>query len=107
MADEFHTWIERRIARERDRCAVVRVLGARGELDRAVALVNESEEELQTAIAAGIVRTCSGCSGSGSRERIVTSPGSGVLDPSTCISTATVQCQDCGGFGLVPGGGAR
>ena len=113
--DAFDTWVQRRLARERDRCKVIRVLGARGDLDRAVALVNESEAELQAAIAEGIVRTCGGCLGSGSREMIVAPPGACVLDlPTVKIEQAladelramvTVRCLDCAGVGLVPGAG--
>lgn len=103
--DAFDTWVERRLARERDRCAVMRVLGARGDLDRAVALVNESEAELQAAIAEGIVRTCSGCLGSGSREieTSVFTSAAGFCEPPIAAVRRTVQCLDCAGVGLVPG----
>ena len=103
--DAFDTWVERRIARERDRCKVMRVLGARGDLDRAVALVNESEAELQAAIGDGIVRPCGGCLGSGSREietTVFTSTAC-FCEPPTAAVRRTVRCLDCAGVGLVPG----
>lgn len=106
MANEaFETWVERWLARERNRCAMVRVLGARGDLDSAAALVNESDAELQAAIADGIVRPCGGCLGSGSREieTMVFTSETGFCEPPTATVRRTVQCLDCAGVGLVPG----
>ena len=102
--DAFDTWVERRIARERDRCKVMRVLGARDDLDRAVALVNESEAELQAAIGDGIVRPCGGCLGSGSREiEMMVFTSACLCEPPTATVRRTVRCSDCAGVGLVSG----
>lgn len=108
---DFDAWIAKRHAAERGRIHLLRFYASRDDLDidGVVALIKESSDELERAIAAGLVAQCRLCSGRGTRERaelegstsLLTAPGS--VPPLAAIRHVTVACPACGGLGLVRG----
>lgn len=103
MTTEFDAWVARRRAAERVRVQMLHLLVAGDDFDGVAALIRESGEELDSAIAEGLVARCRGCSGRGARERCETEGSTTMLMADPVIGYVTVACPDCDGIGLVRG----
>ena len=111
MSAEFLAWMTRRTRLETLRCAQLRIDFDAGNDAGVLALIKESSDELNDAVASGIAAQCRTCGGRGTAERVRQQDVRAVfLKPSVELGPlkmhrTTVECPGCFGRGLVAGKG--